>query len=65
LLIGLRGAKDITVTEKLMEQKRYFCENCKREVFLEQKYCDGCGGKIEWPEKIQKLVSSWSVAKKK
>lgn len=44
-----------TLTEKLQEQKRFFCENCKREVFLAQKYCDGCGGQIEWPEKYEKL----------
>ena len=58
------GAKSITVTEKLQEQKRFFCENCKREVFLKEEYCDKCGGKIEWPEKIQKVLASWTTKKK-
>jgi len=46
------------VTEKV-HQQRFFCENCSREVFLQAKYCDNCGGKIEWPEKIQKVLASW------
>jgi len=52
------------VTEKLQKQQRFFCENCQREVFLLAKYCDHCGGEIEWPEKIQKVISSWKKEKK-
>ena len=54
----------ITVTEKLQHQQRFFCENCKQEVFLQAKYCDKCGGKIEWPEKIQKVIASWNKGEK-
>jgi rRNA maturation endonuclease Nob1 len=53
------GVTTITVTEKLQEQQRFFCENCQHEVFLQAKYCDSCGGKIEWPEKVQKVLASW------
>jgi len=60
-----RGAKSITVTEKLQQQKRFFCENCKREVFLNNKYCDKCGGEIEWPEEISRVISSWNKQTKK
>jgi len=60
-----RGAKSITVTEKLQQQKRFFCENCKREVFLNDKYCDKCGGEIEWPEEISRVISSWNKQTKK
>jgi rRNA maturation endonuclease Nob1 len=41
------------------EQDRYFCENCKREVFLQAKYCDGCGGELEWPEEVRKILAAW------
>lgn len=58
-------AKNITVTEKLQIQKRFFCENCKREVFLSSKYCDKCGGEIEWPEEISKVISTWTKQTKK
>lgn len=55
----------ITVTEKVQQQQRFFCENCRREVFLQDKYCDKCGGEIEWPEKIQKVLTSWKKEDKK
>ena len=47
------------------KQKRFFCENCEREVFLNAIYCDTCGGKIEWPEKYTKIFSAKSQDKKK
>jgi len=34
-----------------MKQRRFFCEHCERELFLNAVYCDHCGGKVEWPEK--------------
>ncbi len=49
------GSK-FTVTEKLLDQHRFFCENCRQEVFLIQKYCDKCGGKIEWPKEYRKIA---------
>jgi uncharacterized OB-fold protein len=58
-------ASKITVTEKIQQQQRFFCDNCGREVFLLAKYCDKCGGKIEWPEKIQKVLASWQKETKK
>jgi rRNA maturation endonuclease Nob1 len=57
------GVTDFTVTEKLKQQQRFFCENCKQEVFLQAKYCDKCGGQIEWPEKIQKIIAPWKTTK--
>jgi len=44
-------------------QKRFFCDNCKREVFLQAKYCDNCGGEIEWPKAVEKLRSSLNNSK--
>jgi hypothetical protein len=55
----------MTVTEKLRQQKRFFCENCKREVFLDNKFCDNCGGRINWPSEVKKILSSWTKQKKK
>ena len=40
-----------------VKQKRFFCENCERELFLSAVYCDTCGGKIEWPEKYASIHS--------
>ncbi|HUK49897.1 MAG TPA: zinc-ribbon domain-containing protein [Terriglobales bacterium] len=55
------------MTEKLQEQKRFFCDNCKREVFFQEDYCGQCGGKIDWPQAIQKTRTLWAAppAKKK
>jgi len=61
----LTGVSNITVTEKLQPQERFFCANCEREVFLAAKYCDKCGGEIEWPEKIKKVLSSWKQQTKR
>ena len=57
-------ANGLTVTEKLQQQKRFFCDNCKVEVFLNSKFCDSCGGQIEWPAEVQKIISAWSKKKK-
>ena len=45
------------LAEPEKEQKRFLCENCERELFLNALYCDNCGGKIEWPEKYQSILS--------
>jgi len=45
------------LAEPEMKQKRFFCENCERELFLNASYCDKCGGKIEWPEKYVSIFS--------
>jgi hypothetical protein len=45
------------LAEPEMNQKRFLCENCERELFLNALYCDKCGGKIEWPEKYQPILS--------
>jgi predicted amidophosphoribosyltransferase len=58
------GANAITVTENLQQQKRFFCEGCKREVFLSNKFCDGCGGEIQWPDQVQAILSGWTQEKK-
>ena len=40
-----------SLAEPEMRQRRFFCEHCERELFLNAVYCDHCGGKVEWPEK--------------
>jgi hypothetical protein len=55
---------EITEHEK-PRQKRFFCENCKHEVFLQFKYCDNCGGEIQWPEEIEKILVTWKKTEKK
>ncbi len=49
-----------TLAEPEQQQKRFFCENCERELFLNAIYCDMCGGKIEWPEKYVEIFSAKS-----
>jgi hypothetical protein len=34
-------------------------------VFLQAKYCDNCGGEIEWPKEIQKVIANWKKEEKK
>jgi predicted amidophosphoribosyltransferase len=46
-----------TLVEPELKQKRFLCENCERELFLNAAYCDKCGGKIEWPERYEKILS--------
>jgi len=55
----------MTATQTVQLQQRFFCENCKREVFLSAKYCDHCGGAIEWPKNVQKIINVWKKAEKK
>jgi hypothetical protein len=50
--------------EPELKQKRFFCENCEREVFLNASYCDKCGGKIEWPEKYKSIFSKDKQSKR-
>jgi hypothetical protein len=45
------------LAEPELKQKRFFCENCERELFLNAAYCDSCGGKVEWPEKYASFLS--------
>jgi hypothetical protein len=45
------------LAEPEMNQKRFLCENCERELFLNASYCDKCGGKIEWPEEYVSIFS--------
>jgi hypothetical protein len=45
------------LAEPEVKQKRFLCENCERELFLNALYCDNCGGKIEWPEEYQSILS--------
>jgi hypothetical protein len=54
-----------TLAEPELKQKRFLCENCEREVFLNAVYCDKCGGKIEWPEKYTSLFSEKKQDKQK
>ena len=45
------------LAEPEVKQKRFFCENCEQELFLNAVYCDSCGGKIEWPDKYDSIHS--------
>jgi hypothetical protein len=57
-------AIEITDRDK-PQQQRFFCESCQHEVFLQAKYCDNCGGKIEWPKEIGELLTGWKKTGKK
>ncbi|HXZ98219.1 MAG TPA: hypothetical protein VED24_02505 [Candidatus Acidoferrum sp.] len=46
------------MAEPELDQKRFLCANCERELFLNAVYCDNCGGKIEWPQKYEPILSS-------
>jgi hypothetical protein len=48
------------LAEPELNQKRFLCANCERELFLNAIYCDICGGKIEWPEKYECILSHQS-----
>ena len=45
------------LAEPELKQRKFLCENCERELFLNALYCDNCGGKIEWPEKYKPILS--------
>ena len=45
------------LAEPELKQKRFLCANCERELFLNAQYCDNCGGKIEWPQKYESILS--------
>jgi len=45
------------LAEPELRQKRFFCDNCERELFLNAVYCDNCGGKIEWPEEYSSILA--------
>lgn len=36
----------------------FYCSNCNREVFLNMKFCDECGGELEWPEEYRRLLET-------
>jgi hypothetical protein len=40
------------------KQKRFFCPICEGELFLNMKFCDKCGGEVDWPEEYQKLTNN-------
>jgi hypothetical protein len=46
------------LAEPEVNQKRFLCENCERELFLNELYCDNCGGKIEWPQEYESIISN-------
>jgi hypothetical protein len=55
--MGLRDVfKRINPSFKRERQKMFYCSNCNREVFLNMKFCDECGGELEWPEEYRHLV---------
>ena len=54
------GLKDVfrkKVSADAPAQPRFFCSECKHEIVLQMKYCDGCGGEIKWPEKYTPLIT--------
>jgi hypothetical protein len=60
----IMGVTNITEANK-SQQKRFFCENCHHEVFLQAKYCENCGGEIEWPDEIKNVLATWKKEEKK
>lgn len=57
----LRRKDEATLNRK--EQKMFFCSNCDNELFLNMKFCDKCGGEIEWPEEYRHLLDVKSKGK--
>jgi predicted amidophosphoribosyltransferase len=53
------------LAEPELKQKRFLCENCERELFLNALYCDNCGGKIEWPQEYDSILSEKSPEEEK
>ncbi len=58
----MMGLKDL-IKKRKMEKKSenpcqpmFSCSKCKHELLLKMKYCDNCGGEIEWPEKYTPLI---------
>jgi hypothetical protein len=47
----------VHMDEKLKQQPRFFCSNCKHEIFLGMAYCDECGGEITWQEKYKTIAA--------
>ena len=50
-----RKEKKLPKSEK---QKRFVCSKCESELYLNMKYCDKCGGEVEWPNEYQKLIKN-------
>lgn len=44
-------------TSNIKEQKLFLCSNCNNELFLNMKFCDKCGGEIEWPEEYRHVIN--------
>jgi predicted amidophosphoribosyltransferase len=53
------------LAEPELKQKRFLCANCERELFLNALYCDNCGGKIEWPQEYESILSDESHEEEK
>jgi predicted amidophosphoribosyltransferase len=53
------------LAEPELKQKRFLCANCQRELFLNALYCDNCGGKIEWPQEYESILSDKSDEEEK
>jgi hypothetical protein len=41
---------------KREKQKSFQCSHCDCHIFLQMKYCDKCGGEIEWPEEYKAVI---------
>ncbi|MBS7644801.1 MAG: zinc-ribbon domain-containing protein [Candidatus Bathyarchaeia archaeon] len=39
------------------EQKIFSCPNCNNELFLNMRFCDKCGSRIEWPEEYHYIIN--------
>jgi rRNA maturation endonuclease Nob1 len=52
----------VTMGQK-MKQPRFFCSNCRREIFMRMAYCDECGGEIAWQEKYKVIAAKKKVPK--
>ncbi len=43
-------------SSKRVKQKSFQCSHCDSDIFLQMKYCDKCGGEIEWPEEYKAVI---------
>ncbi len=54
----------MNVDTKAKQQPRFFCSECKHEIFLSMIYCDECGGEIRWPSKYEAILPEKKEDKK-
>ena len=62
--MGLKDLFKKKSKDSTSPQKRFFCSECNHELLLKMKYCDNCGGEIEWPEEYTSLIACEAKTKR-